>query len=76
MPNTDGPPEGGFYDDVTFGWMIRPPGRKAYVRLSTAHTVTTHDDGTITVVPSLIYGTQDRDDYWHGWLEHGVFREC
>lgn len=39
------------------------------------HKVVEHEDGTITVSPSILitdwkYGT------WHGFLEHGVWREC
>jgi hypothetical protein len=41
-----------------------------------AHTITEHEDGTITVAPSiLIYPAADSPG-WHGYLEHGVWREC
>lgn len=36
------------------------------------HTVTEHDDGTITVTPSLIIDS-GRGERWHGWLNQGVF---
>lgn len=37
------------------------------------HTVTEHEDGTITVSPSiLVTGAVS----WHGFLERGVWREC
>lgn len=40
------------------------------------HSVTEHDDGTITVSPSiLVHGGRDDKD-WHGYLERGVWREC
>ncbi len=35
------------------------------------HTVTEHEDGTITASPSVY----DAPDGWHGYLEHGVWRE-
>ncbi|MBE3065619.1 MAG: hypothetical protein IMZ54_02410 [Acidobacteria bacterium] len=39
------------------------------------HTVIEHEDGTITVSPSiLVVGTKD-EALWHGFLEHGVWRE-
>jgi hypothetical protein len=43
------------------------------------HTKTEHEDGTLTLSPSYLWGA----DYgmgpkaaWHGYLEHGVWREC
>lgn len=38
------------------------------------HEVVEHDDGTITVSPSILVG-KDPSDNWHGYLEHGVWRE-
>jgi hypothetical protein len=43
-----------------------------------AHTVTEHEDGTITVAPSILV-TVDRTgdtprELWHGFLERGVWR--
>lgn len=39
------------------------------------HKVTEHEDGTITVSPSILIATHDRGS-WHGYLERGVWREC
>lgn len=39
------------------------------------HEVTEHDDGTITVSPSILIN-QPPDKQWHGYLERGVWREC
>jgi hypothetical protein len=39
------------------------------------HTVTEHEDGTITVSPSILI-TQPGVGIWHGFLERGVWREC
>jgi hypothetical protein len=50
-----------------------------------AHHVVEHDDGTITVSPSILVGgdysgvaTREWVDKhtWHGFLEHGVWREA
>lgn len=44
-----------------------------------AHDVTEHEDGTITVSPSLLV-TERRSgvdhELWHGYLERGVWRKC
>lgn len=48
------------------------------------HTVIEHDDGTITVSPSiLVYphtfldgGEKKQSPGWHGFLERGVWRSC
>lgn len=37
------------------------------------HEVTEHEDGTITVSPSILV---TGDGEWHGYLEHGVWREA
>lgn len=42
------------------------------------HSVVEHDDGTITVSPSILV-TGHRSStptQWHGYLERGVWREC
>lgn len=38
------------------------------------HTVTEHEDGTISVFPSIL--VSNGVTKWHGYLEHGVWREC
>jgi hypothetical protein len=61
------------------GWIwkaVLPSGAEGDL---TAHQITEHEDGTITVTPSiqgdstsgLIIG-----DGWHGFLERGVWREA
>jgi hypothetical protein len=37
------------------------------------HRITEHDDGTITVSPSILVTQSDQS--WHGYLERGVWRE-
>jgi hypothetical protein len=54
-----------------------------------AHEVIEHDDGTITVAPSIeVSGgahaeaaaseiqIEDGEGYWHGFLENGAWRRC
>lgn len=46
-----------------------------------AHHVTEHEDGTITVSPSILVsevgpGPSDKRELWHGWLERGIWRSC
>ena len=41
------------------------------------HDVTEHEDGTITVSPSILVSTTiagQPHELWHGWLERGVWR--
>ena len=53
------------------GWFARAPrghlGRLRY------HDVTEHEDGTITVRPSIL--NDSGPNRWHGFLERGVWRE-
>lgn len=43
------------------------------------HEVVEHEDGTITVSPSILVSSYDSKGnahvVWHGFLEHGVWRE-
>jgi hypothetical protein len=40
------------------------------------HSVIEHEDGTITVSPSILMGGQGTDcAIWHGYLERGIWRE-
>jgi hypothetical protein len=40
------------------------------------HTITEHEDGTITVSPSILVTDGETKKQWHGYLERGVWREC
>lgn len=40
-----------------------------------SHTVTEHDDGTVTVSPSILSTKAEHGHDWHGYLERGVWRE-
>jgi len=52
-----------------------------------AHRIIEHEDGTITVSPSILVTVSIRDpdnsqilldskQLWHGFLEKGIWREC
>jgi len=53
-------------------FCVAPNGMHGNLR---AHDVVEHDDGTITVSPSILI-TQPNVGQWHGYLERGVWREC
>lgn len=59
-------------DDQPFWVAAAPNGWNCNLR---AHDVTEHEDGTITVSPSILI-TRREGETWHGYLEHGVWREC
>ena len=62
-------------DDQTV-WEARTPnGLTGNLR---AHTVEEHEDGTITVSPSILVNRprgDEPDETWHGYLERGVWRQ-
>lgn len=68
--------EPGEYGQTPDGtWWMRVPVEKGFGpgRLS-SHEVKEHEDGTITVSPSILcQGHHDKT--WHGYLEHGIWRE-
>jgi hypothetical protein len=53
-----------------FGWT--PNGHGANL---SAHDVVEHEDGTITVAPSILVSNHT-GELWHGYLERGVWRAC
>lgn len=64
-------------------WYAIAPGPTVGYMLGRleVHTVREHEDGTISVRPGdgssnsiLIGGPNGRS--WHGYIEHGVWREC
>lgn len=55
-------------------WWIVPPD---YVLGTISkHTITEHEDGTITVSPSILMTAGENDPGWHGFLERGIWRKC
>lgn len=59
-------------DDGTW-YGCTPDDRLAWLK---AHSVTEHDDGTISVSPSILVSGGGQRGSWHGYLERGVWREC
>lgn len=68
-------------------WLCAPTGQRG--RLSEWHSAEEHEDGTITVAPSLAYKTTpgslgqpdptltfDVISGWHGWLRRGMWSEA
>jgi hypothetical protein len=52
-------------------WGARAPNGDAGTLRT--HRIVEHEDGTITVSPSIQMETGQR---WHGYLERGVWRSC
>jgi hypothetical protein len=69
-------PKGTYWRDQRGVWMcVTPAGHLGDL---SNHDVTEHTDGTITVSPSILVSASfnGRREGWHGYLEHGVWREC
>lgn len=62
------------FDPKVGHWLVRPPGRHAGGIPD--HTVVEHEDGTITVSPSILFEGVVPEEGWHGYLEKGVWREA
>lgn len=60
-------------------WFARCPDPEISMGSLEAHEVVEHEDGTITVQPSILisydYGDPPVQKRWHGFLERGVWRE-
>lgn len=70
-PNDDGSlslPDDSYGQDGNGEWFTRPPGQ--HMGNIADHAVEVHEDGTITVSPSI------QGENWHGYLVRGVFKEC
>lgn len=65
---------GEYGKDANGVWFARPPTTGIGMGNLSAHDVTEHKDGTITVSPSILCEGQPGHT-WHGYLEHGVWRE-
>lgn len=66
------PEPGDYWHDARIGWCARTPdGLDANL---SAHQVTEHADGTISVLPSILVTAHDGT--YHGYLEHGAWRAC
>jgi hypothetical protein len=67
------PGEYGRWDADDGNWYAVPPNTDLTANLS-AHRVEEHDDGTITVEPSIL--VSDHKSSWHGYLKHGQWEQC
>lgn len=68
---------GDYGRDADGVWYCRPPWQHASGCLGNGtdhHKVVEHEDGTITVSPSILV-IQPPIGQWHGFLERGVWRE-
>ena len=69
--------EGDYGFDLKVGhWVVRPPD--CHAGGIPNHTVIEHEDKTITVSPSILLediDEQGKPKTWHGYLEHGIWRE-
>jgi len=65
--------EGDYWKDENGEWMARPPGM--HIGSLKNHTIVEHEDGTITVSPSILHH-EPPGPGWHGYLERGVWRTC
>ena len=72
---------GEYGKDVNGLWYCVPPGRDPFSFMGTlgdgsgvkCHTVIEHEDGTITVTPSILISSHEGS--WHGYLKRGVWEE-
>ena len=71
------PGDYGFYKGA---WHCIVPAIGCAVGNLNGHTVTEHEDGTITVTPSiLVYGGDGKGgkvEEYHGYLTRGVWKSC
>lgn len=56
-------------------FVCRTPDPKLSAGTLSEHEVIEHEDGTITVSPSILV-QQPPIGSWHGYLERGIWREC
>jgi hypothetical protein len=63
--------EGDYGKDKDGLWFARPPG--CHTGCLSNHQVIEHEDGTITVSPSI--RVADWRTEWHGYLVHGEWTE-
>lgn len=57
-------------------WTVVAPNGQPGMLNPAVHTIEEHEDGTITVHPSIVYSDAEGRETWHGWLRRGVFEEC
>lgn len=70
----DWPQPGDYSRDGRSGWCACTPN--GHLANLSGHDVVEHEDGTITVSPSILVGTHEQPNLWHGYLDRGEWREC
>lgn len=65
---------GDYGKDKNGKWFARAP--KGHMGSLVNHDVTEHEDGTITVSPSILIVDGADKEIWHGYLIKGVWKEC
>jgi hypothetical protein len=75
----DGSPVEGWLKNHYPQWLAMTPNGHGGSLFN--HQVTEHEDGTITVSPSILITTSNdggktQTELWHGYLERGVWRAC
>jgi len=71
---------GDYWFDPQHGWYAACPtpsdndGMISCLAWFRTHKVTEHEDGTITVSPSIVCTGVGQT--YHGWLEHGEWRDA
>lgn len=71
---------GDYWSDPSGVWYAACPmpldedGLVTALALLAGHRVTEHEDGTITVSPSILCRGGGQE--YHGWLEHGEWRSA
>lgn len=71
----DAPQHGDYGKQPDGSWYCIVPGDPDGMGNLSAHTVTEHEDGTITVSPSILVSAPHKGQSWHGYLERGMWRE-
>jgi len=72
-PNSLLPQNGEYGKNANGDWFgMTPNGHLANL---SAHKITEHSDGTITVSPSIML-KQGKIEVWHGFLREGVWEAC
>lgn len=74
--NPDGhlPNAGEYGKDQRGEWFAMTPN--GYLANLSAHTVVEHEDGTLTVQPSISVKLPGGTELWHGFLRGGVWQPC
>jgi hypothetical protein len=65
---------GEYGKDSRGAFLVCPPGEENRMMIGdlSKHDIIEHEDGTITVSPSILLGCGSRS--WHGYLDRGVWR--